>query len=133
MYNKKNWITWVFDVFTVVMAIQWNDSGILFFYCKISCLNDWRLSLFVPEQQDDFLFPFNCTLLVKSMVSPWARSEFSVERSNFCHWRTAITNAAVTFCDVFADVSIKLVIWNSWHHAITSSGVICRSADFTSF
>lgn len=88
------------------------------------------MSLLEPPQHDDFRLSFNWTGRVKSIVS--LLLTFALW-SIFFHWRTAITKAAETFCDVFADVSIKLITWNSSHQLRTSSCVISRSLAATSF
>lgn len=84
----------------------------------------------LPEQHDVSLF-FSWTGRFKFIAPP--PSVKSLLRSNFFHSRTANMNAAETLSDVFADVSIKLTTWNSWHHVSTSSGVISRSLAGTSF
>lgn len=102
----------------------------MFVYCSTSCV-DRACEFLFPVQHDDFPRPSKWTVRVKSIASP--PSVISLIRSHFFHSRTAIMNAADTFSDVFADVSMKLTTWNSWHQASTSSGVISRSFAGTSF
>lgn len=83
-----------------------------------------------PQHDDDLRLSLNCTGRVRSIVS--LLLTFALW-SNFFHWRTAITKAVDTFCEVFADVSMKLITWNSSHQLRASSWVISRSPAATSF
>lgn len=116
IFNCQN--VWVYVVF--FLLIYWSTSCV----CR-DC------GVLFPVQHDDLLRPSKWTVRVKSIASP--PSVKSVIRSHFFHSRTANIKAADTFSDVFADVSMKLTTWNSWHQAKTSSGVISRSFIGTSF
>lgn len=108
---------------------------IIILHWSISCLVLWCGELVALELplQHDLPLPFNRTPRVRSIVSPFAFNSRSVIRSIFSHLCTASTNAAVTFCDVFADVSIKLDMLYSWHQPLTSSGDTSRFSASTSF
>lgn len=75
-----------------------------FYYWRISCCVDRFDASRFPLQHDDFPLLFKSTVRVRSIVPPPLAK--SVLRSIFFHCFRAITNAFVTFCDVFADVSI---------------------------
>lgn len=132
-FPLKNVLTLTFSVSKLQnfeLILQVPKANLLTNYWSTSWCVCCCLSL-VPEQHDDFPCAFKCTVRVKSIVSPpFVRSVF---RSLFFHSRTANTKAAVTFSDVFADVSMKLTMWNSRHHVCTCSSVISRSFDGTSF
>lgn len=91
--------------------------------------------LFVNELllQHDLSAGCKFTPCVRSIVSPWARSALSVDFSNACHCCTANLKASTMFFDIFADVSMKLDMLNSWHQIETASGVTSRLAGDTSF
>lgn len=81
----------------ILLWIQFN-------YWRISCCVDrFDVSRF-PLQHDDFPLPFKPTVRVRSIVLPPLTK--SVLRSMVFHCFRAMMNAFVTFCDVFADVSI---------------------------